>query len=77
MRDTGPGIPKNIVPKMFDSFYTSGKQGDTGLGLSYCKRSMTELGGTIDCESKLGEFTTLILTFPALPKSKLKYESVA
>lgn len=77
VRDTGPGIPKNVVPKMFDSFYTSGKQGGTGLGLSYCKRSMTELGGTIDCESKLGEFTTFILTFPALPKSKLKYESVA
>ena len=77
VQDTGPGIPENVVPKLFDSFYTSGKQGGTGLGLSYCKRSMTELGGTIDCKSKLGEYTTFILTFPEVPKSKLKLKSVA
>lgn len=77
VQDTGPGIPENVVPKLFDSFYTSNKQGGTGLGLSYCKRSMTELGGTIDCKSKLGEYTTFILTFPDLPKAKLKLESVA
>lgn len=77
VQDTGPGIPDNVVPKLFDSFYTSNKQGGTGLGLSYCKRSMTELGGTIDCKSKLGEYTTFILTFPDLPKAKLKLESVA
>lgn len=51
VQDTGPGISKNAVSKLFDSFYTSGKQGGTGLGLYYCKRSMTELGGTIDCKS--------------------------
>ena len=77
VQDTGPGISKNVVSKLFDSFYTSGKQGGTGLGLYYCKRSMTALGGTIDCKSKLGEYTTFILTFPELPKAKLKLEYVA
>ena len=33
MRDTGPGIKPEAIPKLFDHFYTSDKQGGTGLGL--------------------------------------------
>jgi two-component system CAI-1 autoinducer sensor kinase/phosphatase CqsS len=77
VRDTGPGIDESSIPKLFDSFYTSNKQGGTGLGLSYCKRSMGELGGTIDCTSKLGEYTTFTLTFPDIPKKKASIKHVA
>ena len=64
VRDTGQGIEPEALPKLFDSFYTSGKQGGTGLGLSYCKRTMQALGGDIHCESELGEYTAFILSFP-------------
>jgi signal transduction histidine kinase len=77
VRDTGPGISESSISKLFDSFYTSNKQGGTGLGLSYCKQSMTELGGTIDCKSKLGEYTFFTLTFPDLPKAEAAIKHVA
>ena len=62
--DTGPGIPANIVPKLFDGFFTAGKVGGTGLGLSYCKRAMNALGGDISCRSELGSYTAFLLFFP-------------
>ena len=64
VRDTGPGIAPEALAKLFDSFYTSGKQGGTGLGLSYCKRTMTALGGDISCESELDQYTAFTLCFP-------------
>lgn len=67
VRDTGPGIEAESLPKIFDSFYTIGKLGGTGLGLPYCKRSMEALGGSIRCESVLGEYTAFILSFPEVP----------
>jgi len=67
VRDTGPGIEAESLPKIFDSFYTVGKLGGTGLGLPYCKRSMEALGGSIRCESVLGEYTAFILSFPEVP----------
>jgi signal transduction histidine kinase len=65
VRDTGPGIAPENLSKLFDSFYTSGKSGGTGLGLAYCKRTMLALDGDIHCISELGKFTSFILTFPA------------
>jgi signal transduction histidine kinase len=71
IRDTGPGIPQSALPMLFDNFYTSGKQGGTGLGLGYCKRSMTALGGSIECNSELGSYTAFTLTFPELQDVKM------
>ena len=68
VRDTGPGIAPENLSKLFDGFYTSGKQGGTGLGLAYCKRTMQALDGDIYCESELGEHTAFVLTFPKLAK---------
>jgi signal transduction histidine kinase len=64
VRDTGSGIAAEAIPKLFDSFYTSGKQGDTGLGLAYCKRTMVALGGDISCESEVDQYTAFTLLFP-------------
>jgi two-component system CAI-1 autoinducer sensor kinase/phosphatase CqsS len=72
VRDTGPGIAPEEVPKLFDSFYTTGKQGGTGLGLAYCKRTMKALGGDIHCESELGKYTAFILSFPEISVQKMK-----
>lgn len=49
--DTGPGIPKEIEHRLFQSFVTSGKKGGTGLGLAITKRIAEEHGGTVSVHS--------------------------
>ncbi|HLK35807.1 MAG TPA: GAF domain-containing sensor histidine kinase [Polyangiaceae bacterium] len=49
--DTGPGIPKEIEHRLFQSFVTSGKKGGTGLGLAIVKKIAEEHGGTIAVQS--------------------------
>jgi len=62
--DTGPGIPASKRDKIFDSFFTSGKKGGVGLGLAFCKRVITALGGTITCDSKEHEWTEFTIYLP-------------
>ena len=73
--DTGPGIPSNIISKLFGDFYTSGKKEGTGLGLSFCKRNMQMFGGDIICESEFGQgkngWTKFSLLFPKLSKEEV------
>lgn len=61
--DTGPGIPKALLSKIFDRFVT-GRAGGTGLGLAFCKMVMESYGGSITCDSKEGEYTTFTMMFP-------------
>jgi signal transduction histidine kinase len=49
--DTGPGIPKEIEGRLFQSFVTAGKKGGTGLGLAIVKKIVDEHGGTIRVDS--------------------------
>jgi len=49
--DTGPGIPKEIEHRLFQSFVTSGKKGGTGLGLAITRRIAEEHGGSITVHS--------------------------
>ncbi len=70
--DTGPGIPPEILDQLFGSFVTSGKKEGTGLGLTFCKRTMIDFGGDIDCESEPGEWTRFNLFFPVLNDEELQ-----
>jgi signal transduction histidine kinase len=45
--DTGPGIPDDVLPRIFDPFYTT-KASGTGLGLAIVKRNVERMGGTVD-----------------------------
>ncbi len=63
--DTGPGIPDETLPRIFDPFYTT-KASGTGLGLSVSYGIIQDHNGTVDVQSTRGEGTTFILTFPAL-----------
>ncbi len=76
VHDTGPGIPSNIIPKLFGDFYTSGKKEGTGLGLSFCKRNMRLFGGDIICESEFAQgkngWTKFSLLFPKLSEEEIK-----
>jgi signal transduction histidine kinase len=49
--DNGPGIPKDIEHRLFQSFVTSGKKGGTGLGLAIVKKIAEEHAGTITVQS--------------------------
>ena len=64
VRDTGPGIPASERERIFDSFYTSGKESGVGLGLSFCKHVVTSFGGHIICDSKENEWTEFTIFLP-------------
>ncbi|MEF1290032.1 hybrid sensor histidine kinase/response regulator [Vibrio sp. M260118] len=64
-RDTGPGIPENLLARIFDDFFSHNKSGGSGLGLGYCQRVMASFGGSIQCQSEVGHYTEFTLTFPA------------
>jgi signal transduction histidine kinase len=61
--DTGTGIPHEILPKIFDSFFTSREDG-TGLGLAIVKRIMRDHRGDIIVESTGPGGTTFKFWFP-------------
>ncbi|HXW02585.1 MAG TPA: ATP-binding protein [Candidatus Nitrosotenuis sp.] len=70
--DTGPGIPEDLLPQIFEPLFTT-KQTGTGLGLVSCKTIIEQHGGTIGVESTYGKGATFIIT---LPNRKIKSESV-
>ena len=49
--DTGPGIPKEVEGRLFQSFVTAGKKGGTGLGLAIVKKIVEEHGGSVGVRS--------------------------
>ncbi len=48
VKDTGPGIPKEIEHRLFESFATHGKENGTGLGLAIVKTVVDQHEGTLD-----------------------------
>ena len=63
--DTGSGIPPKILPKIFDSFFTSREDG-TGLGLAIVKRILRDHRGDIIVESTAPGGTTFKFWVPAV-----------
>ena len=63
--DTGAGIPADVLPHVFEPFYsTRHNGGGTGMGLAFCQKVITAFGGKIDCESQAGRYTRFSLSFP-------------
>ena len=66
--DTGSGIPKEILDKIFEPFFsTKGKGKGTGMGLSIVQQIVKSYGGQITVESEVGKGTTFTIQFPACP----------
>jgi len=64
-QDDGPGIPPDILPKIFDPFYTTKRPGrGTGLGLSICKAILREHGGNVEVTSGAGGGAVFTVSIP-------------
>ena len=82
--DTGTGIPEDVLPHIFDPFYTTKEVGKgTGLGLAIAKNVVEQHGGTIEVRSEEGKGSTFLVRLPGIRQeqtpdtlsSELKTES--
>jgi len=66
VRDTGPGIPAVVLPKIFDPYFTTkGPRQGTGLGLSIVQRLIKAASGALHVHTVAGEGTTFTVYLPA------------
>jgi len=65
--DTGAGIPKETLERLFTPLFTTKARG-MGFGLAICKRIIEAHGGKISVESTVGKGTTFTITIPIEPK---------
>jgi len=68
IRDYGCGIPADVLPRIFDPYFTT-KPGGSGLGLATAYAIVAKHGGHISVESKLGEGTVVTIDLPAWQES--------
>lgn len=75
VRDTGPGIPADDLPHLFQKFYRVDNSatrtvGGTGLGLFICRKIVELYGGRIWAESELGKGSSFYINLPRLSAQK-------
>ncbi|MEM9149241.1 MAG: ATP-binding protein [Cyanobacteria bacterium P01_F01_bin.3] len=65
IKDTGPGMPDEIIAKIFDPFFTTKPVGKgTGLGLGICYKIVQQHRGTLIVNSEVGSGTEFLITLP-------------
>ena len=71
VRDTGPGIAPEMLPKIFQPYFTTkGPRQGTGLGLNIVQRLIKEGDGALHVHTKLGEGTTFTVYLPGANLAK-------
>jgi PAS domain S-box-containing protein len=74
VRDTGPGIPPDVLPRIFDPFFTTKDVGQgTGLGLAITYGIIQEHGGTIHASNAPDGGAIMTIELPAILPSPVKY----
>ena len=71
IRDTGIGIPKEYISRIFDPYFTT-KQKGSGLGLTVVYSIIKNHNGYITVDSELGKRTTFEIYLPSVPKKEKK-----
>jgi signal transduction histidine kinase len=75
VRDSGSGIPPEVLPRIFDSFFTTKQgpdatgKGGTGLGLAMCRDIIESHHGRIRVDSTVGKGTAFTLKLPTVSKA--------
>lgn len=72
VRDTGVGIPPEVLGKIFDRYYRGeaiGEKGGAGIGLSIVKQLVEMQGGSVWAKSTVGEGTAVTFRLPAAPSA--------
>ena len=64
VRDSGPGIPPDVIDRIYDPLFTTKPQG-TGLGLAVVSRVVQQHQGLIRCKTAVGQGTTFEVYLPA------------
>ena len=67
VRDNGPGIPEEMLPRLFDPFVTTKPTG-TGLGLALIAKIVGDHGGIVECESHAGRTAFKVLMPMHVPR---------
>jgi two-component system, sensor histidine kinase and response regulator len=71
VRDTGPGIPAEVLPKIFQPYFTTkGPREGTGLGLNIVQRLIKEGNGALHVRTQTGEGTTFTIYLPGAELAK-------
>jgi signal transduction histidine kinase len=65
LRDTGGGIPPEVLTRIFEPFYSTKERG-TGLGLAFSQQVVQEHGGRLECDSVMGRGTVFSVRLPAV-----------
>lgn len=69
VRDNGPGIPGEVLSRLtHEPLTTRASAGGSGMGLVFCRRVLTSLGGAIVVRSEAGQGATVSLYFPPAPQ---------
>jgi len=68
VRDTGPGIPSEVLPKIFQPYFTTkGSKQGTGLGLNIVHRLIKEASGALHVHTEQGKGSIFTVYLPAAP----------
>lgn len=67
VRDTGCGMPAEVMERVFEPLYTTRQSGGTGLGLAVAHQVLTQHGGYLFVESEPGRGSTFHLFLPKAP----------
>ena len=71
VRDDGPGIPSEVLPKIFQPYFTTkGPRQGTGLGLNIVQRLIKEGNGALHVHTQIGEGTTFTIYLPGAELAK-------
>jgi two-component system, cell cycle sensor histidine kinase and response regulator CckA len=70
--DTGKGMPRDVMERIFEPLFTTRQSGGTGLGLAVAHQVMTQHEGYIFVESELGQGSTFHLFLPKAPAPAAK-----
>ncbi|MCS6952134.1 MAG: ATP-binding protein [Bryobacteraceae bacterium] len=73
VRDTGGGIPPDVLPHIFEPFFTTKEnQRRTGLGLTVARKIIEDHGGSLDVNSSPGQGAEFIIRLPLTPTPALQ-----